>query len=196
MHLKGGLHIHTTCSDGELTISEVIRIYSQLGFDFIALTDHDYLMRPDCYRVVDQMNTDLIVFKGVELTIFEKGYVHVNRIIGNDEMLYIFNHPSELDIPLEKVIQRISAIADRYPLDAIEVTSKGFRAPEYEIPEIPFQKIATDDSHTRIGCGRAWIEMDCQRDKDSIIRAIKKGDFWNCYTESRGCTVSAPITHR
>lgn len=190
MHIKGGLHIHTTCSDGELTIPEVIRIYSQLGFDFIALTDHDYLMRPDCYRIVDQINSDLIVFKGVELTIFEKGYVHVNRINGNNETLHIFNHPSELDMPLEKVIQRISAVADRYPLDAIEVTSKGFRTPEYEIPEIPFRKIATDDSHTRIGCGRAWIEMDCQRDKDSIIRAIKKGDFWNCYTESRGCTVS------
>jgi hypothetical protein len=186
MHIKGGLHVHTTCSDGELTIPEVIDIYSQLGFDFIALTDHDYLMRPGCYRDVDRLNTDLIIFKGVELTIFEKGYVHVNRIVGIDEMLHIFNHPSELDLPLEKVKERINAVSERYPLDAVEVTSKGFRTKEYEIPEIPFHKIATDDSHTRIGCGRAWIEMDCRRDKDSIIRAIKKGDFWNCYTESRG----------
>jgi len=66
----------------------------------------------------------------------------------------------------------------------VEVTSKGFRSPEYEIPEIPFPKVATDDSHTRIGCGRAWIEMDCMRDKDKIIRAVRYGDFWNCYTEN------------
>jgi hypothetical protein len=186
MHIKGGLHVHTTCSDGELTIPEVVDIYSKLGFDFIALTDHDYLMRPGCYREIDRLDTDLIIFKGMELTIFEKGYVHVNRIAGTDEMLHIFNHPSELDLPLEKVKERINAVSERYPLDAVEVTSKGFRTKEYEIPEIPFHKIATDDSHTRIGCGRAWIEMDCRRDKDSIIRAIKKGDFWNCYTESRG----------
>ncbi len=193
MHIKGGLHIHTTCSDGELTIPEVIRIYSQLGFDFIALTDHDYLMRPGCYKVVEDIRTDLIIFKGVELTVFEKGYVHVNRICGNDEILHIFNHPSELDLPLEKVRQRIDAIACRYPLDAVEVTSKGFRTPEYEISEIPFQKIATDDSHTRLGCGRAWIEMDCARDRDSILRAIKNGDFWNCYTESNGCINPASL---
>ena len=48
MHLKGALHTHTTCSDGDLSIEEVVRIYTGLGFDFIALTDHDYLMRPDC----------------------------------------------------------------------------------------------------------------------------------------------------
>ncbi len=46
MHLKGGLHVHTKCSDGDLSIEEVVRIYEGLGFDFIALTDHDYLLRP------------------------------------------------------------------------------------------------------------------------------------------------------
>jgi hypothetical protein len=191
MHLKGGLHIHTTCSDGELSISEVVHIYSQLGYDFIALTDHDYLMRPGCYKELDQIDTDLIIFKGVEMTVFEKGYVHVNRIRGINETLHIFNHPSELDLPVEKVKARIMAIAERYPLDAIEVTSKGFRTREYEISEIPFHKVATDDAHTRLGCGRAWIEMDCARDRDRILRAIKNGDFWNCYTESNGAGLTS-----
>ncbi|PIP37563.1 MAG: hypothetical protein COX19_16360 [Desulfobacterales bacterium CG23_combo_of_CG06-09_8_20_14_all_51_8] len=184
MHLKGALHTHTTCSDGDLSIKEVVRIYTGLGFDFIALTDHDYLLRPDCYEVIDTLKTELIIFKGVELTVFEKGYVHVNRIIGDRDVLHIFNHPSELDLPLKKVIDRITAVAGMLPIEAVEVTSKGFRSPEYEIPEIPFPKVATDDSHTRIGCGRAWIEMDCMRDKDKIIRAVRYGDFWNCYTEN------------
>ncbi len=186
MILKGGLHIHTTCSDGELTIAEVVRIYAGLGFDFIALTDHDYLMRANAYDIIDRMDTDLIIFKGIELTIFEKGYLHVNRIVGDKETLHIFNHPSELDLPMKKVRERISAVAERHPLDAVEITSKGFRTPEYDIPEIPLQKVATDDAHTRLGCGRAWIEMDCLRDKDKILRAIKNGDFWNCYTETNG----------
>jgi hypothetical protein len=184
MHLKGALHTHTTCSDGDLSIEEILRIYSGLGFDFIALTDHDYLLRPDAYKSVMSMQTDLIIFTGVELTVFEKGYVHVNRIDGDEDVLHIFNHPSELDLPMDKVIDRITSVAKKIPIDAVEVTSKGFRATEYEIPEIPFPKIATDDSHTRIGCGRAWVEMDSMRDKDKIIAAIKNGDFWNCYTET------------
>jgi PHP domain-containing protein len=184
MHLKGGLHIHSTCSDGELTLEEVIHVYSDLGFDFIALTDHDFLLQPDCYNLIEKINTDLIIFKGVELTVFEKGYVHVNKIEGDNEVLHVFNHPSELDLPMNKAIDRITAVAERLPIDAVEITSKGFRTPEFEIDDIPFPKVATDDSHTRLGCGRAWVEMDCMRDKDKIIAAIRQGDFWNCYTET------------
>jgi hypothetical protein len=181
MLLKGALHVHTTCSDGELTIAEAAALYQELGFDFIALTDHDFLMRPDCYEAVHQIQTDLIIFTGIELTVFEKGYVHVNRIDGEEEVLHIFNHPSELNLPIEKVKDRIETVTRQMPIDAVEITSKGFRTPEYDTPEIPYPKVATDDCHTRRGCGRAWIEMDCRRDKDKIIRAIRRGDFWNCY---------------
>ena len=95
MHLKGALHVHTTCSDGNLSIAQVVAVYTGLGFDFIALTDHDYLMRSGCYDSVRHLRTDLIVFAGLELTVFEKGYLHVNRIDGNRETLHIFNHPAE-----------------------------------------------------------------------------------------------------
>jgi hypothetical protein len=181
MILKGALHVHTTCSDGELTLDQTIAVYTGLGFDFIALTDHDYLLRPDCYEPVTLIKTDLIIFTGVELTVFEKGYQHINRIEGEKEILHIFNHPSELDLPINKVKERIEKVAKEINIDAVEITSKGFRMPEYETPDIPYPKVATDDSHTKAGCGRAWIEMDCMRDKDQIIRAIKNGDFWNCY---------------
>ena len=184
MHLKGALHVHTTCSDGELTIQEVIKVYADLGFDFIALTDHDFLMRPDCYDMIKTLRTDMIIFAGIELTVFEKGYMHVNKIQGDQEVLHIFNHPSELDLPLGKAMERINSVGERMPLDAVEITSKGFRTPEFEIPEIPYVKVATDDSHSRLGCGRAWIEMDSMRDKDKIIRAVRHGDFWNCFAES------------
>jgi len=181
MHLKGALHVHTTCSDGRLTIPEAVAVYENLGFDFVALTDHDYLLRPDGYAAIPNIQTRLIIFTGVEMTVFEKGYIHINRISGDQETLYVFNHPSELDLPISKVLERIHAIGQKFPLDAVEITSKGFRTPEYDIPEIPYVKIATDDSHTRMGCGRAWVEMDCVREKDAIIRAIRHGDFWNCY---------------
>lgn len=181
MLLRGALHVHTTCSDGELTIEQVIRVYESLHFDFIALTDHDYLLRSGAYERIDDIRTDLLVFRGIELTVFEKGYVHVNRIDGEAERLFIFNHPAELGIPVERVIERIDTLLNRIPLDAIEITSHGFKTPEYDIAEINLAKVATDDAHTRLGCGRAWIEMECRKDRDAILRAIRKGDFWNCY---------------
>ena len=38
--LKGGLHCHTTRSDGKGTPEEVIRMHVEHGYDFLALTDH------------------------------------------------------------------------------------------------------------------------------------------------------------
>mgnify|MGYP000866514249 CR=1 FL=1 len=38
--LKGGLHCHTTRSDGEGDPAEVIRLHDLKGYDFLALTDH------------------------------------------------------------------------------------------------------------------------------------------------------------
>lgn len=183
MHLKGALHVHTTCSDGELTIKEVVKVYADLGFDFLALTDHDFLLRWSCYDVVKTLRTDMIIFPGVEMTVFEKGYVHVNKIPGDNDVLHVFNHPAEMELPMGKAKERIHAVGQKLPLDAVEITSRGFRTPEFETPEIPYVKVASDDSHNRLMCGRAWIEMDSMRDKDKIIRAVRHGDFWNCFAE-------------
>ncbi|MBQ8642148.1 MAG: PHP domain-containing protein [Clostridia bacterium] len=38
--LKGGLHCHTTRSDGSGTPEEVIRLHCENGYDFLAITDH------------------------------------------------------------------------------------------------------------------------------------------------------------
>ena len=38
--LKGGLHCHTTRSDGAVSPEEVIRLHYKNGYDFLAITDH------------------------------------------------------------------------------------------------------------------------------------------------------------
>ena len=40
--LKGGLHCHTTRSDGEGDPAATIRLHAENGYDFLALTDHRY----------------------------------------------------------------------------------------------------------------------------------------------------------
>ncbi len=182
--LRGALHVHTTCSDGELTPLEVLRVYRELGFDFVALTDHDFIMIPGDYerRGVPDTFEGMIVFKGIEKSVFASGYVHVNQIRGDHEELCIFNHPSQYGLTVKQLVDRIRAIERSRPIHAVEVTTKGFYTAEYDTDEIPYAKVATDDSHTRGGCGRAWVEVACPKQRDAILRAIKEGRAEVCYT--------------
>ncbi|HPO16288.1 MAG TPA: hypothetical protein PLI09_22825 [Candidatus Hydrogenedentes bacterium] len=173
--LKGALHIHTTCSDGGLSPEEALRVYRDLGFDFVAFTDHDFLLKPNAYRELPDEFEGMLVFKGIERTIFARGYIHVNEIFGEREILRIFNHPAEYDFTVEQVMDRLAEVEQSTPIDAVEVTLKGFYTPEYDIEAIPHPKVASDDSHTREGCGRAWIEVECEKEKDAIIRAVRGG---------------------
>jgi len=174
--LKGALHTHSTCSDGCLKPLEVLRVYCDLGFDFVALTDHDFLVTPYAYTDVPDEFEGMIVFKGIERTVFARGYVHVNEIPGDHETLRIFNHPAEYDYTVERVINCLAEIGFIVPVDAVEVTAKGYYTPEYDIPEIPYPKVVSDDSHTLESCGRAWVTVSCARNRDTIIRAIKQGE--------------------
>jgi len=179
--LKGALHTHTSYSDGELSPLKVLEVYRDLHFDFIALTDHDFLMSPDAYQDVPDEFHGMLVFKGVEKTIFARGYFHISEIHGDREVIRIFDHPADYHLALDRLIERINEIQGIMPLHAIEVTSNGYYTPEYDIEEIPYPKVASDDSHTAEGCGRAWIEVACAKDRDTIIRAIKNGSARICY---------------
>lgn len=182
--MKGQLHIHTTCSDGKLTPQEVADVYERLGFGFIAYTDHDHLLKPDYRGVIEAVRTKLIVFSGIELTLLTRwGYVHVNQIEGDNEKIYIFNHPADSGLSIQQTLECIEDISLEYKIDAVEVTHMGFYTPEYDRDLIPYPKVATDDSHLSLACGRAWVEMDCNREKDSILRQIKGGWFRCCYAK-------------
>ncbi len=183
MLLKGCLHTHTTCSDGKLTPQQVASAYESRGYDFIAFTDHDYLLKPNYREMYEQVKTDMIIFSGIELTVYIQGYVHVGMIEGVKEILHIFNHVSEYDLTPDQVLERLAELEKMYPINAVEITAKGFRDAVFEsLNNIGgYPTIASDDAHTQQGIGRAWIELDAKREKDSILRAIKKGKFWNCY---------------
>jgi hypothetical protein len=177
--LKGALHTHTTCSDGQLTPAELVAVYRELGFQFVAITDHDHLLRPDYWDTLPAGDADFLVFKGVELTVFERGYVHVGEIRGDRETLRIFNHPADYDMPLEKIIAVIAGVTSRLSLDCVEVTRKGFYTPQFDVPEIAYPKVVSDDAHTRAMCGRSWITVECPLDKDTILRELRAGRATN-----------------
>jgi PHP domain len=183
MMLKGQLHTHTTCSDGNLTPQEAADVYASLGFDFLAFTDHDHLLKPSYRKAIAAVHSELLIFFGVELTVpCSKGYVHVSRIEGEQDVLHIFNHLADYDLSLRDTLQCITDVAVRYPLDAVEVTHHGFPTPLFDTPEVGYPRVAADDSHDLFACGRGWIELDCTREKDAIIAAVREGRFRNGYS--------------
>ncbi len=183
--LRGNLHAHTTYSDGVRSPAELIAEYEALGYDFLAITDHEDLIGPPYWRAFEQLAPRLLLFQGVELNWpdFEQ---HVGRVIGERETLHVLNHPARYRLSVAETVERARRIgAGGIRLDAVEVTDTGLEQPRYATAEIPLVKIATDDAHRPPHFGRAWIEVDAPRDRDAIIRAIRAGDFVLGFTGGR-----------
>jgi len=176
-YLKGNLHTHTVYSDGAYFPKEILKIYEDLGYDFVAITDHDYLIRPHYWENIPDQNGRLLVFKGIELEYAPLSYQHIGKIIGEQENLFVFNHPQQYRLSIPEITRQISLISRDMPIHALEVTDKGTYSSFYDTPEIPIPKVASDDAHSSDQCGRAWIEVNSGRDRDSILRAIKAGNF-------------------
>jgi hypothetical protein len=175
--LKGNLHTHTHLSDGLLSPQEMIARYKELGYDFLAITDHDDLIQESYWQEIPRGDPDLLVFVGVEIDYRPLGQ-HVGKIVGDRETLYVLNHPARYRLSLEETLRRIKLLtADGLSIHAVEVTDTGLYKAEYDVGAIGLPKVATDDAHRELHVGRAWIEVDAARDRDLILRAIKAGDF-------------------
>jgi predicted metal-dependent phosphoesterase TrpH len=175
--LRGNLHAHTTFSDGRRPIDEVIARYRSLGYDFLAITDHEDRVFDDYWFHIPSGDDQLLVLPGIELN-FDPLSQHVGKVIGDRETLYVLNHPARYHLSVEQALHRIDVISRAgLPIGAVEVTDTGVYRPEYDVDAIELPKIATDDSHRDRDFGRAWIEVDAARTPDAILRAVKNGDF-------------------
>jgi hypothetical protein len=175
--LKGNLHTHTTFSDGRRPIDEVLARYLNLGYDFVAITDHDDRIQDDYWFRIPPGDDRMLVLAGVELDYQPLGQ-HIGKVTGDRETLYILNHPARYALTVEQTLRRIRAITrDGFPIHAVEITDGGVYQPEYDVETIRLPKVATDDSHRDEDFGRAWVEVDAARSPDAILRAIKAGQF-------------------
>lgn len=77
MYKKGDFHIHTRCSDGNLTSKEVVNLAKKRGVDIISITDHNNTDGIDEAIKAGKEN-DITVIPGVELsTKFNNCRVHI-----------------------------------------------------------------------------------------------------------------------
>jgi len=175
--LKGNLHAHTTFSDGRRPVDQVIARYGDLGYDFLAITDHDDRVDGDYWFQIPSGDDRLLVLPGIEID-YRPLSQHVGKVVGDRETLYVLNHPARYYLGVEEILKRIDIITKAgLPIHAIEVTDTGVYQAQHDVERIPLPKIATDDSHLDAEFGRAWIEVEATRAPDAILRAIKVGDF-------------------
>jgi hypothetical protein len=80
---KGNTHTHTLNSDGDSTPDEVVRWYREHGYQFLVLTDHNFLTSVDGLNALHGADERFLVVKGEEVTSTAEGKpVHVNGLDG------------------------------------------------------------------------------------------------------------------
>ena len=184
--LKGNLHAHTTFSDGRRPVAEVVARYRELGYDFLAITDHDDRIGDDYWFNIPPGDDRMLVLTCIELD-YRPLSQHVGKIMGDRETLYVLNHPARYGLNVKQILYRIEEITEAgLPIDAVEITDTGAYQAQHDVDLIRLPKIATDDSHLDDEFGRAWVEVDAARSPDAIIRAIKAGDFRLGFAASPG----------
>src|SRR5262245_39649594 len=78
---KGNTHTHTLNSDGDSTPDDVVRWYREHGYQFLVLTDHNYLTSVDGLNALHGADEKFLVVKGEEVTGgFGEKPVHVNGL--------------------------------------------------------------------------------------------------------------------
>ena len=78
---KGNTHTHTVNSDGDSTPDAVVQWYREHGYQFLVLTDHNYLTSVDGLNAVHGADDKFLVIKGEEVTDrFGDKPLHVNGL--------------------------------------------------------------------------------------------------------------------
>ena len=65
---KGNTHTHTTFSDGDTPVNDVIKWYHDNGYHFLFVTDHNYPLQPDSLQLGFSKRSDFILIPGNEVS--------------------------------------------------------------------------------------------------------------------------------
>jgi hypothetical protein len=78
---KGNTHTHTLNSDGDSTPDDVVRWYREHGYQFLVLTDHNFLTSVEALQALHGADEKFLVVRGEEVTDkFGDQSIHVNGL--------------------------------------------------------------------------------------------------------------------
>jgi hypothetical protein len=197
---KGNLHCHTTESDGIRSPMEVMDWYAKHDYDFITMTDHNRLTKPEEFG-----QPPLLAIPGTELTC-RRGDMEYHVIgIGLAEMPIDAQHDPQEAIDSINTAGGISFVAHPYwhglQLDdlidlrghiGIEIYNtscwmeiqKGHSLVHWDALTSRGQRVwglAVDDSHwINPDFGGGWIVVKTDHfDQDGILESLKSGNFYS-----------------
>ena len=76
---KGNTHTHTLNSDGDSTPDDVVRWYREHGYQFLVLTDHNFLTSVDGLNALHGADERFLVVKGEEVTSTRRGQARARQ---------------------------------------------------------------------------------------------------------------------
>lgn len=202
---KGNLHCHTTLSDGRRTPEEAKKLYREMGYDFLALTDHRKFSEPT------HMEEGLLVLKGMEADYFLPSEVLHMVCFGMEESIH-----DEPEMPLPRNLQRcidltrkhggrvilahpawslntMETMSGLHDVSAAEIYNSAStipwnddRADSSVLLDIAashgtfFNFVASDDSHWYAGeAGRSFTMIQADElTRESLLEAFDAGRFF------------------
>jgi hypothetical protein len=199
---KGAPHIHTTASDGGMTISEIAGLYASVQYDFMFITDHR--IASDVCRT--ETSTPLLLLDGIEVDgndntgMFfhavclgkicgitgEENFEEAMQKARAQGAILILAHPHACGNSLED--------ANRWNFDGVELYNhtshwlkgKGDGGVYWEamLGKNPATLgFASDDAHLsegHPGWNGGWIVVNAHDlSENSILAAIKQGNFYS-----------------
>jgi DNA polymerase (family 10) len=111
--IRGDLHLHSTwSSDGKNTIEEMARRCMELGYDYMAITDHSHYLREERleaqWREIEQVNARVAPFRvlrGIECNIRANGEVDVaEELLAQCDWVLASLHQAFDKNPTERII--------------------------------------------------------------------------------------------
>ena len=140
-YLKGNLHTHTTNSDGMYSVNEVLDIYKNNEYDFLAITDHDIF----CNNNYDKIN-DIVLLHGIEYSCIYNGsdetkgeYTHFNCFLpknSQSDEIYYYKDINEFQCNINKLNRKYSLIQFNHPLFSKFLDNEFIQFNNYNLIEI------------------------------------------------------------
>lgn len=203
LSLKANLHTHTTNSDGKIAPQEIIRLYSEQGYDVLAITDHRQIHDPSKYD-----HCGMVLIPSGELHPENPGHMRWHIVALNCPLDFKYATPENPNVPAQEVIDAINeagglaAVAHPYwcnfKSDVVKSVKNYFAMEVYNsecrgidraysvhtwdellFDGVKTNVIAVDDTHSPSSLFRGWT-MICAKENTlgSIMDALRDGAFY------------------
>lgn len=188
LSLKGQLHCHSTNSDGTLSPAEVVTVYKNAGYDFLTITDHDYITPDPKVAGITWIGTS------VEETVRR-------HIVAYDVTSQSTSRNLQDIIDWHRNNSKMCSIAHprwnaHYDMDKHEMQSlNGYNFIEVYNPAHILSAeeqwdyalsagkkvfaIAVDDMHVEAGMNKGYVIVKCNENtKSAILESLRTGNFY------------------